>query len=66
MFGLKGVISSYAVCSLVGFWTDKPDRYRFVVREKYYTMAEKPWLKSINEQAHDVKSNHLYFDELFT
>jgi len=35
------------LCSLVGFWVDKSDWYWFVVRGKYYWLADKPWLKPI-------------------
>jgi len=43
--------SQWSACSLVGFWADKSDRCWFVVREKYCTMADKPWLKPTSEQA---------------
>ena len=38
-------------CSLVDLWADKPGWCWFVVREKYYWLADKPWLKPISEQA---------------
>jgi len=31
----------HSACSLVSFWADKPGSCWFVVREKYYTMADK-------------------------
>jgi len=37
--------------SLVGFWADKPGWCWIVVRGKYCTMADKPWLKPTSEQA---------------
>jgi len=48
------MLTTLLACSLVGFWTDKPGWCWFVVREKYYTMADKPWLKLTSEQAEDV------------
>ena len=43
-------IQTLLACSLVGFWTDKPDWCWFVVREKHCWLADKLWLKSTSEQ----------------
>ena len=43
--------TSQSACLLVGFWADKSGWCWFVVRGKHCWLADKPWLKPINEQA---------------
>jgi len=41
---------SQRVCSLVGFWVDKSGWCWFIMREKYYWLTDKFWLKPTRER----------------
>jgi len=56
---LHKIIFHPSACSLVGFWANKLDWCWFVVRGKHYWLADKPWLKPINEQAACLETKYL-------